>query len=141
MLRALVTVLCLAALALPAGADQVRPNYVSPGGNTGQPRTGSSGGKFVDPPSGADGSSYQEECHPYVARHFVPEFGRVVRHRHVGPACRPMMVDPDDLERAYSSDCHRDVRRHRLPRSNDPVLHRHVGDDCKVRIIRRSTDG
>lgn len=143
MLRAAVLALCLAALLAPAGAvDLVQPNYVNPGDDSAAqpPRDGTT--NRVQPPAATGGRAHRaNDCHGSVAEHFVPEFGRVVRHRHAGPACRPVLVDPDDLEPAYSSDCHRDAREHWLPGSNGRVLHRHVGEDCAVRVIRRSTGG
>ena len=77
-------------------------------------------------------------CHSDVRRHYVPEFGRTVPHRHRRD-CRPVRVDsggPGNGPR----DCHRDARRHYVP-GLGRVVHRHVGPDCRVRVLRRYDQG
>lgn len=69
-------------------------------------------------------------CHSDVRRHYVPEFGRTVTHRHLRN-CRPVRVDGGG-----SRDCHRDARRHFVP-GYGRVVHRHVGPNCRIRILRR----
>lgn len=69
-------------------------------------------------------------CHADIQRHFVPEFGRTMYHRHRRPDCRPIPVQQQ------IRDCHRDVRRHVLPRYGN-VPHRHIGPDCRARIYSR----
>jgi hypothetical protein len=68
-------------------------------------------------------------CHADVRRHYVPEFGRTVTHRHRRD-CRPVRVD------SGPRDCHREARRHYVP-GYGRVVHRHVGPNCRVRILRR----
>jgi len=139
MLRVLLSALVLAALVPAAGAvEPVRPDYVDPGG---APRAGEGGGTTTILPPARRGPMRSGDCHGFVREHYLPEAGRAVRHRHVGPACRPVLADPDDLEPAWSSDCHRDVREHWLPGAGGKVPHRHVGEDCRVRVIRRSSGG
>src|SRR5690606_34738571 len=47
----------------------------------------------------------QVDCHRDVRRHYLPEYGRRVWHRHRQSNCRVILADPDfdDLPR----DCHR----------------------------------
>ena len=70
-------------------------------------------------------------CHADIRRHYVPEFGRSVTHRHLRD-CRPVRVDSGGGAR----DCHNDVRRHFVP-GYGMVVHRHVGSNCRIRIFRR----
>lgn len=70
-------------------------------------------------------------CHADVQRHFVPEYGRTMYHRHRRPDCRPIPVQPPQAR-----DCHREVRRHFLPRYGN-VPHRHIGPNCRVKIFSR----
>jgi hypothetical protein len=72
-------------------------------------------------------------CHSDVRRHFVPEFGRTVSHRHRRD-CRPVRVT------SGSRHCHRDARRH-FERGYGRVVHRHVGPNCRVRVLRRFDRG
>ncbi len=76
-------------------------------------------------------------CHSDIRRHYVPEFGRTVEHRHRRD-CTPVRVDrgPGHGPR----DCHRDARRHYVP-GIGRVVHRHVGPDCRVRVLRRYDQG
>lgn len=138
MSRILLAALLVLAFAPAAGAvDPVRPNYVDPGGRSGAEE--GRGGTTVVPPARRR-AMQPDDCHSFVRDHYLPEAGRAVRHRHVGPACRPVLVDPDDFEPAWSSDCHRDARSHWLPGADGKVVHRHVGKDCRVRVLRRSTE-
>jgi hypothetical protein len=73
-------------------------------------------------------------CHADVRRHYVPEYGRTVTHRHRRD-CRPVRVDGGG-----GRDCHRDARRHFVP-GYGRVVHRHVGPNCRVRVLRRYDRG
>ncbi len=73
-------------------------------------------------------------CHSDVRRHYVPEFGRSVSHRHQRN-CRPVRVNGNNAR-----DCHRDARRHFVP-GYGRVVHRHVGSSCRVRILHRYDRG
>lgn len=73
-------------------------------------------------------------CHGDAQRHFVPEFGRTVLHRHRRPDCRPVQAAGPGVG---PRDCHRDVRRHFLPEFRGSVPHRHVGNSCRVRVYQR----
>ncbi|MEW9836755.1 hypothetical protein [Mesorhizobium marinum] len=95
--------------------------FVAPAGAAPLPATQPSGQTLVVPVRG---------CHSDVRRHYVPEYGRTVTHRHRRD-CRPVRVDGNG-----SRDCHRDARRHFVP-GYGRVLHRHVGPDCRVRVLRR----
>ncbi|WP_269930612.1 hypothetical protein [Aminobacter sp. HY435] len=70
-------------------------------------------------------------CHGDVQRHFVPEYGRTMYHRHRRPDCHPIPVQPPQAR-----DCHREVRRHYLPRYGN-VPHRHIGTNCRVKVYNR----
>lgn len=74
-------------------------------------------------------------CHQDTRRHFVPEFGKTLRHHHRRRDCRP--VADETAQRGKPVDCHRDARFHRVPGAGR-IYHRHVGQDCRIRIIRRS---
>jgi hypothetical protein len=74
----------------------------------------------------------QVDCHRDVRRHYLPEYGRRVWHRHRQSNCRVILADPDFDERPR--DCHRDVRRHYLPQYGRSVYHKHVGESCRIRI-------
>ncbi|WP_127599492.1 hypothetical protein [Nitratireductor alexandrii] len=76
-------------------------------------------------------------CHQDTRRHFVPEFGKTLRHHHRRRDCRP--VADETAERRRPADCHRAPRLHRVPGAGR-IYHRHVGDDCRIRIIRRSSE-
>ena len=104
---------CLAAVFTVSSA--MAAPLVSPGA---QP----SGQTLVMPVSG---------CHSDVRRHYVPEFGRTVTHRHLRD-CRPVRADSGGVAR----DCHSDVRRHYVP-GYGWVVHRHVGSNCRIRVFRR----
>ncbi|WP_442582669.1 hypothetical protein ACSBOB_12275 [Mesorhizobium sp. ASY16-5R] len=71
-------------------------------------------------------------CHADVRRHYVPEYGRPVRHYH-NRDCFPIRASGGG---AVIADCHRDVRLHRI--RGVQVWHRHVGRDCAVRVVSRS---
>ena len=73
-------------------------------------------------------------CHSDVRRHYVPEFGRTVTHRH-RRNCRPVRISGDGPR-----DCHRNARRHFVP-GYGRVVHRHVGRNCRVRVLRRYDRG
>lgn len=77
-------------------------------------------------------------CHSDVRRHYVPEFGRTVPHRHARD-CRPVRANTGGPG-AGPRDCHRDARRHYVP-GIGRVVHRHVGPDCRVRVLRRYDRG
>lgn len=81
----------------------------------------------------------QEDCHADVRRHFLPEYGQRLWHRHRSN-CRVVLTDPEDDEDDEPRDCHRDVRRHYLPQYDSRVTHRHVGNNCRVRVYRPSDD-
>jgi hypothetical protein len=74
----------------------------------------------------------QVDCHRDVRRHFLPQYGRSVWHRHRQSNCRVVLADPEFDDRPR--DCHRDVRRHFLPEYGRSVYHKHVGPSCRIRI-------
>ncbi|MVA96982.1 hypothetical protein GN330_06945 [Nitratireductor sp. CAU 1489] len=76
-------------------------------------------------------------CHRDTRRHFVPEFGKTVRHHHRRRDCRP--VADEAAQPRKPADCHRDPRLHRVPGAGR-IYHRHVGNDCRIRVIRRSSE-
>ena len=78
----------------------------------------------------------QNDCHADVRRHYLPEYGRRVWHRH-RQNCRVVIVDREDDYDDRPRDCHREVRRHYLPEYGRSLYHRHVGDRCRVRIFER----
>lgn len=80
----------------------------------------------------------QIDCHRDVRRHYLPEYGRRVWHRHRQSNCRVILADPDFDDRPR--DCHRDVRRHYLPEYGRSLYHKHVGDYCRARIYRPRDD-
>jgi hypothetical protein len=75
----------------------------------------------------------QIDCHQDVRRHYLPEYGRKVWHRH-RQNCRVVIVDREDDYDNRPRDCHRDVRRHYLPEYGRSVYHKHVGERCRIRI-------
>ena len=85
----------------------------------------------------------QADCHADVRRHFLPQLGRRVLHRH-RVDCRVVIVERDDEDEDDFGrrDCHRDVQRHFLPEFGRRVTHRHVGPNCRVRVYeeRRRDD-
>ena len=81
----------------------------------------------------------QVDCHADVRRHFLPEYGRRIWHRHRQSNCRVVLVDPEFEERPV--DCHRDVRRHYLPEYGRSIYHKHVGESCRVRVYNPYDDG
>jgi hypothetical protein len=80
----------------------------------------------------------QIDCHPDMRRHYLPEYGRRVWHRHRQSNCRVILADPDFSD--GPRDCHRDVRRHYLPEYGRSVYHRHVGERCRVRVYNPYDD-
>jgi hypothetical protein len=76
----------------------------------------------------------QVDCHQDVRRHYVPEYGRRVWHRHRQSNCRVVIVDREDDYEDRPRDCHRDVRRHYLPEYGRSVYHKHVGERCRIRV-------
>jgi hypothetical protein len=109
----------LLALSFTAGAAPAMPQIAVPDGNG-----------LV--------TTVQMDCHPDVRRHFLPEYGRKVRHRHRQSSCRVVIVEEEEF---VVRDCHRDVRRHYLPEYGRSVYHRHVGERCRVRIYRPRDEG
>jgi hypothetical protein len=97
--------------------------------------TGAAAAAMQQPPA-MDGDSLvtrvQIDCHPDVRRHYLPEYGRRVWHRHRQSNCRIILADPDFDD--GPRDCHRDVRRHYLPEYGRRVYHRHVGERCRIRV-------
>ena len=76
------------------------------------------------------------DCHADIRRHYVPEYGGRIWHRHRQSNCRVIVVDPPDEEYDRPRDCHRDVVRHYLPEYGGSVAHRHLGESCRVKIYR-----
>ncbi len=89
--------------------------------------------------SGSAVVNVQIDCHPDVRRHYLPEYGRRVWHRHRQPSCRIVLVDPEFEERPR--DCHRDIRRHYLPEYGRSLYHKHVGERCRIRVYDRYEGG
>lgn len=84
----------------------------------------------------------QADCHADVRRHYVPEYGRRVWHRHRQSNCRVVIVDrEDDYYDERPRDCHRDVRRHYLPEYGRSVYHKHVGERCRIRVYNPRQGG
>lgn len=84
----------------------------------------------------------QVDCHADVRRHYVPEYGRRVWHRHRQSNCRVVIVDrEDDYYDERPRDCHRDVRRHYLPEYGRSVYHKHVGERCRIRVYNPRQGG
>jgi hypothetical protein len=79
----------------------------------------------------------QIDCHPDVRRHYLPEYGRRVWHRHRQSSCRAVIVDREDDYDDRPRDCHRDIRRHYLPEYGRSVYHKHVGERCRIRVYDR----
>jgi hypothetical protein len=79
----------------------------------------------------------QVDCHKDVRRHYVPEYGRRVWHRHRQSTCRVVIVDREDDYEDRPRDCHRDVRRHYLPEYGRSVYHKHVGERCRIRVYNQ----
>lgn len=104
-----ITPVSAAPLSAPAGPQSSAPNVVVPVGG----------------------------CHADVRRHYVPEYGRSVNHRHRRD-CRPVRVEGGGG--GGGRDCHREARRHFVPGIGS-VVHRHVGPDCRVRVLRRYDSG
>lgn len=77
----------------------------------------------------------QIDCHPDVRRHYLPEYGRRVWHRHRQSNCRVILADPDFDDGPRPRDCHRDIRRHYLPEYGRSLYHRHVGERCRIKIF------
>jgi hypothetical protein len=82
----------------------------------------------------------QVDCHADVRRHYLPEYGRRVWHRHRQSSCRPVIVDREDDYGDRRRDCHRDVRRHYLPEYGRSVYHKHVGERCRIRVYNPYRD-
>ena len=82
----------------------------------------------------------QVDCHADVRRHYLPQYGRQVWHRHRQSNCRVIVVDREDRHDNRRRDCHRDVRNHYLPEYGRRLYHRHVGEHCRVRIYERYDD-
>jgi hypothetical protein len=109
--------------------------------------TGQAGSMQVGPMPAAGGNSLvikvAEDCHRDARRHFLPEYGRRIWHRHRGSRCRVVRVerpDEDDFD-GGRRDCHRDVRSHYLPEYGGRVTHKHVGGSCRVRVYRQYDGG
>ena len=83
----------------------------------------------------------QVDCHGDVRRHYLPEYGRRVWHRHRQSSCRVVIIDRDDDYDDRPRDCHRDVRSHYLPEYGRRVYHKHVGDSCRIRVYNRHQGG
>jgi len=81
----------------------------------------------------------QVDCHRDVRRHYLPEYGRRVWHRHRQSNCRVILADPDFDNRPR--ECHREVRRHYLPEYGRSLYHKHVGEYCRVRVYHPRDDG
>lgn len=82
----------------------------------------------------------QIDCHADMRRHFLPQYGERLWHRHRQSNCRIVLAEPedDDYDRR---DCHRDVRRHFLPEYGRRVYHKHVGSSCRIRIYNQRDGG
>lgn len=81
----------------------------------------------------------QNDCHQDVRRHFLPEYGRRVWHRHRQSDCKVVLADPDDADDNLR-DCHRDVRKHYLPEYGRSLYHRHVGERCGISVYNEYKD-
>jgi hypothetical protein len=79
-------------------------------------------------------TNVQVDCHADVRRHYLPEYGRRVWHRHRQSNCRVVIIDREDDYDDRPRDCHRDVRRHYLPEYGRSVYHKHVGERCRIRV-------
>jgi hypothetical protein len=80
-------------------------------------------------------TNVQVDCHADVRRHYLPEYGRRVWHRHRQSSCRVVIVDREDDYDDRPRDCHREVRRHYLPEYGRSLYHRHVGERCRIKIF------
>lgn len=83
----------------------------------------------------------QIDCHPDARRHYLPEYGRRVLHRHRQSSCRVVIIDREDDYEDRPRDCHRDVRRHYLPEYGRRVYHKHVGERCRIRVYNQHQGG
>jgi hypothetical protein len=86
-------------------------------------------------------TNVQIDCHANVRRHYLPEYGRQVWHRHRAESCRVVVIDRDDDYDDRPRDCHRDVRRHYLPQYGRSVYHKHVGESCRIRVYNPYDNG
>jgi hypothetical protein len=76
----------------------------------------------------------QVDCHADVRRHYLPEYGRRMWHRHRQSSCRVVIIEEEDDYDDRPRDCHRDVRRHYLPEYGRSVYHKHIGERCRIRV-------